>query len=50
MAFEKISLKKGKRGTELGPNNIKQDFLFNNLENLGKLNNASLHYINFYFI
>jgi hypothetical protein len=28
--------KKGKRGTELGPNNIKQDFLFTNLENLSK--------------
>lgn len=30
----KMNFGQGKRGTELGPNNIKQDFLFNNLENL----------------
>ena len=30
----KLNFGQGKRGTELGPQHIKQDFLFNNLENL----------------
>lgn len=32
----KLNFGQGKRGTELGPQHIKQDFLFSNLENLSK--------------